>query len=192
MDMKIAVFKLTRMIDIKKHRNSALLTMTVGTFEPQLSADLAQKIIDEFRLLLVSIKLQDKIEKEAYINNRIMVIRSDLMAAEEELKSFREKNRAISSSPALTLMEGRLITEVEVQKEIFITLKTQLEMVQIEMLGKKSMIQILDPPEAPFKMTKPNKTFNIYFAIIFGLAMSFSFIIVKDWYKKNKQDLKLS
>ena len=191
-EMKIAVHKLTRMIDVKKIRNSALLTMSVGTFEPQFSADLAQKIIDEFKLLLVSIKLQDKIEKEAYIENRIIVIRSDLIAAEEELKLFREKNRDIFTSPALTLMEERLITEVEVQKEIFITLKSQLEMVQIEMLGKKSMIQILDPPEAPLGMTKPNKRFNIYFAIIFGFTISFSFIIVKDWYIDNKKDLKLS
>jgi len=192
LDMKIAAYVLTSMISIKKDRKSALLTMSVGTFEPQFSADLSQKIIDEFRLLLVSIRLQDKLEKEEYINNRINVIRSDLMAAEEELKLFREKNRNISSSPALTLIEGRLMTEVDVQKEIFITLKSQLEMVQIEMLGKKSMIQILDPPEAPIRMTKPNEKFNITFAIIFGFAVSFSFIIVKDWYMDNKKDLKMS
>ena len=191
-DIKRAVSKLNRMIGIKKNRGSALLTLSVGTFEPQFSADLAQKYIDEFELLLTSFKIQHMIEKKTYIENRINGIQSDLLAAEEKLKTFREKNRNILTSPALTLNEDRLIREVDVQQEVFITLKSQYEMVQIEMLGEKSMMQVLDPPEAPMRMTKPNKMRNNIFAITIGLILSITLIFVKDWHAENKDNLKFS
>ncbi len=190
-DIKRAVSRLGRKIGVRKNRGSALLTLSFSTFEPEFSADLAEKVLDEFKVLLTSFKLNDILEKKRYIENRIKRIQSDLSAAEEKLKEFREKNRNIDSSPGLTLVEERLMREVDVQKEIFITLKSQYEMVQIELLGEKSMVQVLDPPESPLVMTKPNKKRNRNFAIILGIISSLSLIFAKDWYFENKEDLKL-
>ena len=85
-------------------------------------------------------------------------ILGDLTLAEDALKDFREKNRIILSSPALMLEQERLIRELEVKKQIYITLKTQMEMANIEEVQNSKTIRVLDHPEVPINRTSPQRT----------------------------------
>lgn len=190
--LRLATKLLVRKINVKKNRGSAQITMSVSAFERQLAVDLAQKILEEFESLLYAFKIEDIIEKRDYIENRIIGIQKDLSHAEENLKNFREENRSIFTSPLLTLNEDRLVREVSVQEQIFITLKSQYEMVQIELLGQKKMMQILDPPSMPGRMSKPNKSRNIVTALAISLILAYGYIFCKEWYAENKNELKVS
>ena len=55
-----------------------------------------------------------------------------LTIAEDKLKNFRQNNRNILSSPELTLEQARLMRNVEVQSQLYITLLSQYEMVSID------------------------------------------------------------
>ncbi len=81
--------------------------------------------------------------------------------------------------------EDRLVREVSVQEQIFITLKSQYEMVQIELLGQKKMMQVLDPPSMPGRMSKPNKSRNIITALALSLIFAYGHIFCKEWYIEN-------
>ena len=51
----------------------------------------------------------------------------------KSLKDFRQNNRLVIQSPSLLLQQERLIRDVEVQTQLlFITLKSKLELLQIE------------------------------------------------------------
>ena len=63
---------------------------------------------------------------------------------EDKLKNFRQKNRNILSSPELLLEQTRLIRNVEVQSQLYITLLSQYELVSIEESENFSFIEILD------------------------------------------------
>ena len=52
----------------------------------------------------------------------------ELMAAEEDLKVFMDRNRRIENSPALQLKQQRLSREVTVLTGVFTTLKQQLKL----------------------------------------------------------------
>ena len=43
--------------------------------------------------------------------------------------------------------QERLNREAEVLKQMYVTIKTQYEMAQIEEINRKGLMQILDPPE---------------------------------------------
>jgi len=189
--LRYATNLLVRKINVKKNRGSAQLTMSVSAFERQLAVEIAQKILQEFESLLYAFKIEDIIEKRDYIENRIIGIQKDLSLAEENLKNFREENRSIITSPLLTLNEDRLVREVSVQEQIFITLKSQYEMVQIELLGQKKMMQVLDPPSMPGRMSKPNKSRNIITALALSLIFAYGYIFCKEWYIENKNELKV-
>ena len=47
------------------------------------------------------------------------------------------------------LESGRLTRDVEMQMQIFTTLKTESELAQIEEVEKSDMIEVLDPPQIP-------------------------------------------
>ena len=90
-------------------------------------------------------------KRKFFISNRLKEVGLDLADAENKLKTFRENNRSIISSPALALKQERLFREVQVQTEVFITLKNQYEIAQIDEVNDPKIIEVLNYPEKPMK-----------------------------------------
>ena len=86
--------------------------------------------------------------------------------------------------------QERLNREAEVLKQMYVTIKTQYEMAQIEEIDRRGLMQILDPPELVGKVF-PNIRKRAILGFLVGVIMCLGFIFFKDWYKKNKIFLKL-
>ena len=59
------------------------------------------------------------------------------------------------------LEQERLIRELEVKNQIYITLKTQMEMANIEEVQNSKTIRVLDHPEVPINRTSPQRTKSV-------------------------------
>ena len=87
------------------------------------------------------------------------------------------------------LEQTRLLRELEVITQVYTTLKSQFEMVQIEKYDKSKIMSILDYPEklnnkiAP----KPSRMFTIYFLLLV-LVCSLT-IISKEWITQNRDKI---
>ena len=188
-----AIARLKKMVDVKKSRNSPLIRLYVSADESSLSADINNALIEETENFMKQSKISKISEKKVFISNRLKDVGLDLSIAENDLKTFREKNRSIISSPSLVLQQERLLREVQVQTELFITLKSQYEITQIDEVNEPQMIEVLNYPEKPMKRISPppiNK--SILFGIIFGMAISLGLIViisVKDEYMYLINDL---
>ncbi len=188
-----AIARLKKMVDVKKSRNSPLIRLYVSANESSLSADINNALIEETENFMKQSKISKISEKKVFISNRLKDVGLDLSIAENDLKTFREKNRSIISSPSLVLQQERLLREVQVQTELFITLKSQYEITQIDEVNEPQMIEVLNYPEKPMKRISPppiNK--SILFGIIFGMAISLGLIViisVKDEYMYLINDL---
>ena len=106
-----------------------------------------------------------------------------LKTIENLLLKFREQNRNINSSAALLLEEDRLVRELQVQEQIYITLKSELEMAQIEEYEDISMLQVLDPPQASYDISP--KPYFVVISFVFGMIAGFVLIVSINWYKEN-------
>jgi len=188
--IKYAIYKAQKMITVSQEKKSPLLVLSVSTFEKQLSADISDAIIEILSKIVNKFKLSQVKEKKAYINNRMIQVKSDLVGSEENLKVFRERNRKIIKSPTLLLEQERLMREVQVQTQMYITLKTQYEMAQIEEVDRQNMLQILDPPEAPTMKDSPDVILNTVIAALLGLSFSLGSIHFKIWYEDNSLKIK--
>lgn len=192
LEKKVATKNLTKLINVYWiSKESPLLVIEVESFEPKLSAEILSSIINKLSMILKDFKLSQVLEKKNFISNRIKSAESDLIKSEDELKVFREKNRIILSSPSLMLEEERLIRDVTVQTQVYITLKSEYEMVQIEEVEKGSMLHVIDPPEAPLYRISPNVLISLITSLVFSLILSFGFIFVKDFYQNNKSLIKI-
>ena len=180
---------LLKLFNAKKHRNLPLITLGVYTKEPVFTAKLASAIIETLERLIASFKLSQVQEKKIFIENRIKEILTDLSANEDALKNFREKNRDIMFSAKLLLEQERLVRDVQVQTQLYITLKSQFEMVRIEEVQKNTIVQVLDPPEVPNNKVRPKPIRNYFFALVFGIIIPFAYIIFREWYETNKEQL---
>lgn len=171
---------LKEMIKVKKDIKTSVIIINVSASEPQFAADLAMAIIEELDRFQQKNKKKGIFEKIKFVQNRIVSVKNDLENAENELKYFRESNRQIGGSPALLLVQERMTRGIEVQKNIFIMLKQQFEMIKIEEIGSPSMFQILESPEAPLERSKPKRKQIVLLYGIFGLFISFIYAFLKN------------
>ena len=91
-----------------------------------------------------------------------------LQDLEQKLKKFNEENRQISS-PSLQLELDRRTREVEVQKGIYLTLRQQLELANIEEVQEASIVQILDRPHVALKPSNKSIKTTVLLSGVFGI-----------------------
>jgi uncharacterized protein involved in exopolysaccharide biosynthesis len=180
-----AINKLLKSIRLINNNKTPLMTIYVSGFEGKFSTDLCKVIIEELQSLIVLFNLRQVIEKKNHLAKRILEIGGNLDEAEESLRIYIDRNRSIASSPSLILEQERLNREAEVLKQMYITIKTQYEMAQIEEINKKGLMQILDPPELIGKVF-PNVRKRGMLGFLVGTILSMLVILAKDWYSRNK------
>ena len=91
-------------------------------------------------------KLSQNIEKTIFIGSRLDEIQISLKNAEDEYEKFKQANRKILQSPSLIIEEQRLLREIELQSQVYITLRTEFQLAGIEEAGNSNLIQVLDEP----------------------------------------------
>lgn len=165
---------------------SSLISLSVESFEPQLAMNISSSVIEELNNLHMSFKNSRLKQKSLFIEKRLNEVSLELSKAEDILKVFREQNRKIQSSPALLLEMERNSREVQLQMQLYTTLKTESELVQIEEVENSRMVEIIDKPTYPFKASSPNRPVRMLLSVFLGFALGFSFVIIKNLIRKVK------
>tara|TARA_Y100001958_G_C21228853_1_gene554374 strand:- start:631 stop:2091 length:1461 start_codon:yes stop_codon:yes gene_type:complete len=177
-------------IEFINDQNSPVSIIRVRAAEPLFARDLANEVLIQLESLNRYFKSQNVNEKINFINNRISSVSKDLRLSEIRLKNFNEQNRQISS-PSLQLELDRLAREVEIQKEIYLTLKQQLELAKIEEVQKASVIQILDYPQISTEASNKNVLVVLLLSIFLGLGFGIAFAFIRSYaYNKDINERK--
>ena len=178
---KMIIHEFNKMIKVSKSRLSPIVTIELDFFEPQVAANILKKVIEAAGKTQVKIKLKQISEKRQFIEERIYEVTLALKNSELNLKEFKESNRRVESSPSLKLEESRLEREVSLQATLYMTLKSQFENVKIEEVEEAAMIEVIDGPIVPFKVTRPKKVSSVIFTFIFAFLSLFFFFYLKDY-----------
>ena len=178
---KMSLDKLNELINVSKSRLSPIVTINVDFFEPQLAGDILSAVIQESGKALIKLKSKQISEKRKFIEERINEVFESLKMSEVALKDFQESNRKPDRSPALKLEESRLEREVTLHNSLYVTLKSQFENVKIEEVEESAMIQVVDGPIVPFRLTKPKRFLSIVFAMAITFFGLFFIFYLKDF-----------
>ena len=145
-------------IKIGRDERKGITSINTTTTDPDLSAAIGEILViklNDFTRYNISARAK---ENRLFIEERIAETDTILQKSEEKLRNFRESNKRIENSPELQLKEGRLIREIRVQEEVYLTLKREYEIVKIEEQKDVPIIWILDEPTSPFYKSGPNRT----------------------------------
>jgi uncharacterized protein involved in exopolysaccharide biosynthesis len=161
-----------------------LFTLSITSPEAHLSEQIAYAVIEELDKLQKEFKSQGIIQKKVFIEERIKDVQKELGKTEVILKNFREQNKQIVFSPALLLKQERLERDIQVQTEVFISLKQQFETVKIEEVQETSFVHVLDTPNIPVS----DNTSGMKIVIIagfFGVAIGIIISVLIEHHNKN-------
>lgn len=171
-----------KMVNVEDNPQNGIVTISVDSYEPELANDILRALINELDLHQKQFKTEQIVKKRIFIEERIKDIYKSLLTLEESVKNFRIQNRKYIESPTLLLEFERLMRETEVQKQLYITLKSELEMTQIREVEKSDIFHILDEPEIPLKRSRPNKKRYVLLAGFLGIGLGLFISFTREWY----------
>jgi len=176
--MDSAIEKLTEQILVQEEE-SGLIVISVLMEEAQLAADIANYIANYIKKYVSNIMLSYSSRHREFIEERLQYSKEDLSKSEEELKEFSEKNPFAVDTPELQLRRGRLMRNMEVNQQVYITLRQQYEMARISELKEIPVINILDFGEPASTESKPQKLLLIFLTTLIFMISTSIFIVIK-------------
>jgi uncharacterized protein involved in exopolysaccharide biosynthesis len=142
---------LDKSMSVSRDKGVELLNISFISIDPQLAKDMVDKLLVVLQKVMKEFKLERIIEKRKFIKYRMTQIKQALAKIEENLREFREQNRRILDSPHLMLQQERFIRDLQVQNQLYITMKAEYELARIEEIEVGSFIQVLDSPTFPIR-----------------------------------------
>ena len=84
-----------------------IISITADYTDPVKAAQLANTFVDELQNKSLSLNLSKASTERSFLEKRLIVVKQDLKTAEDEMKSFQEKNKTIKAdSQAAAAIEG--------------------------------------------------------------------------------------
>ena len=177
-NLNSAIENLNELIFVDE-QNSGLILVSVNMEEPQLAADIANYIS---QYVVDFVKKQQKSfadKSRNFIDERLSIAKKDLEESEIKLTNFRKENPLLLDTPELQLSRARFMRDVEVNQEVFITLRKQLEIAKIESNKERLYINVLDKVFPNPSKSKPNRLLLILIFTFLGLFFSIFLEIIR-------------
>ena len=171
---------LKKRIRVTKTRFSPLIHIQMDAHDPLLASNMINTLVQLSNKIQVDIKTRQMGQKRQFIEERIVEVKKELSQAESGLKNFRERNRRPNKSPSLLLEESRLMRDVTLQNNLYLTLQTQFEEAKIEEVERTPMVEIVDEPVPPLDKTSPRVIMSTILTTFLGIVFIFFIIISKE------------
>ncbi len=177
-----ALRSLRDQLDVSMDSRTNVVAISIETTEPQLSADIVNKVTVELDKFIRTKRTTSATEQRKWIEARLLEAKSDLEKSENTLKEFRENNRRVSDSPRLLLEQERLIRDVQINVTVYTELKKQYEIVKIEEIKNIPIINIMDAGMASAHKERPKRRLIVLVSFVLSLMGSVGFVFVRQTY----------
>jgi tyrosine-protein kinase Etk/Wzc len=175
-NMEKAIKEMRGLLTTTYDTKTSTVVVTLEMEEQQLAADVLNGLVAEVDEFMRLKRINTATEQVRWITARLQGVEKELRAAEDDLKTFMERNRRVTDSPQLTLEQQRLLREVTVKSTIVIELKKQYELAKIDEIKNTSIVNVLDPARPPVRKERPKRATNTALAFLVTLAA------VSSWY----------
>ena len=161
-------------------RMTKILTIKVTMPEAQLSADVANRLVESLDLYIRTKRKSYAGEQRYYLEKRVGQIKDSLSICENKLRDFREQNKMITQSPNLILEQERLLRNIQIQQTVYIELTKQLELAKIDEIKDAPILNIKENAQNPILKAGPPRTFILIIIFFFSFLVSGIYFLFED------------
>ena len=165
------------------------LNLTVTTSDPILSYEINKFLMEKLEEYNKQEKSSKARQEKEFIEERFTEFKTSLSKAENILKKFRERNLNINS-PSLLLEQQRLIREVEINNQLVIEFRKQLELAKVEEVKETPEFKIIQEPTIPIHKSKPKKKQIAIIGTFLGFILGCMFALLRSWWQENGKRIK--
>ena len=117
-------------------------------------------------------------KNKLFIEKRMSIAKEELLLSENILTSFRNQNPQSLDTPDLQLKRLQLFRDIEVNQEVFITLRNQYEIAKLEESKERLFINILDPAYLSIDKAHPKIFIILFLSMFMGYMISALYLLM--------------
>ncbi|MEO8450976.1 MAG: Wzz/FepE/Etk N-terminal domain-containing protein [Gemmatimonadota bacterium] len=149
---------------------TSVVKISVTMRSPEMAAAVAARLME----LLNRFNLQNRRSRAGserqFLEGRLAAVRRELREAEDGLKHFHERNRALRDSPELQFQQERLTRELNVQQQLFTSVVQAYEQAKIDEVRDTPVITVLERAEIPVRPNPRGLVVRVMVAAVGGLV----------------------
>ncbi len=128
---------------------TSIIRLAFTTTSPSLAADVANAYAEELNHFNQETRQLQARARRRFVEQRVQVVGSDLGAAENAMRDFLSRNRQYRDSPALVFEYQRLQRAVDLQQELYLDLRRQLDAARIAEVDDTPTLTTIEPAIPP-------------------------------------------
>jgi uncharacterized protein involved in exopolysaccharide biosynthesis len=187
--LEVGIKKMSRAITGDFEIKTNLVWIDVDARWAELSSAVANRTLQ----LVTAFNREQRVSrirsKRVYLESRVDSAKVQLHQAEERQRSFYDQNRSWRTSPDLVIAEGQLRRDVDIETDLYLNLKHQLETARIDEFNDAALITVVDSAVPPRKAQWPRfglLTFStLMIGILLGSLFAGSAAVLDDWRARN-------
>jgi uncharacterized protein involved in exopolysaccharide biosynthesis len=158
--------RLKKAVSISVDAETDIVRVSTETRYRQLSADVVNLYLSLLNRFNLETRQSNAQERRRFIETSLGESENELTAAEDELKSFLERNRQFQGSPELKFQYDRLERRVLIKQEVFTELRRQYEEARIQEVNDTPVITVIDQAVAPEDKSSPKRKLTVVLVFI--------------------------
>ena len=162
------VKKLDDLVAVNVNTATGIVSVSVDAHYPALAAAVANRFVEYLNAFNAQYRQSQAREQRKFVEQRLTDGEGELRRAEEDLRTFYERNRSWQQSPQLTFEEGRLRRQVDIRQELYLSLKREYETARIQEVNDTPVITVIDAATAPVKKSSPKRALWVIIALVLG------------------------
>ncbi len=168
---EMALRRLRGMVSAELDRPSSVVTFEVETESPQLSAQIASRLLELLNRFNLETRQSQASAERRFTEGRLAEAKEELLEVENRLQAFLEVNRDVGNSPLLRFRQERLEREVSVRQAVVSALSQGYEQARIDEVRDIPVITIVEEPRAPALPDSRMVLLRAFLALIAGALL---------------------
>lgn len=165
-DLLLIDFFKQGVISVSRNRMTEITTVDITTFDKSLSQILALKLFTIFNSMQLEKRNENIDSQMNYTKSRIDEVFNNLDVLQKKKISFLRSNTN-TASPQLSYELEQIVTEIDIEKSVFLSLRDKYEIFKIEKNNLSNLASFIDEPIEPIKHSSPSFRLNFLISILF-------------------------
>lgn len=164
----LAVKAIRAKFTYERDNKTPVATIVCQDSDPKVAALVVNRAVEFLNQFDISTSANQAREHRKFVEARLTEAARSLAIAEERLERFRANNVRIGNAPDLLLEQSRLQREIEIEQQIYLTLRKEAELARIEERRAVPVVNILDRATPPVSPAGPSLVRNTVLAGFVG------------------------
>ena len=182
---------LQKVLKCSSDDSSGVFTISFTDRDPEFAKDVANFALDWVGKKFDELGLDNNKIKKTNLERNIELSFNEILKIEKEIKNLgasAETGASAWNIPSITTGMTKLQLELEAQKQVYTQLKTQYELLKVQMQSETPVFQILSYPEIPDMKSAPSRGKLCIIITFAGFFMSIFLAFALNAWKNIKND----